>query len=264
MGKYDLQCVDCHRTADHLIGGRSMSVSVSNTDRIGCTDCHVDAPHREARLNDHTARIACQTCHIPAMAVRAPTKMTWDWSAAGEDRPDADAHEYLKIKGEFTYARNAPPEYTWYNGRSQRYLKGDPIDPDVVTSINRPLGSVDDPDAKIWPFKVHRGRQVYDVRNRQLLVPKTAGDGGYWTKFDWDQALRLGSEKSGLDYSGEYDFAETEMYWPLSHMVARANQALQCADCHGPTGRLDFEALGYDADPIQRRVPTALAEGGAR
>ena len=68
---------------------------VSNTDRIGCTDCHVDAPHRAERLNDHTERIACQTCHIPAMAVRAPTKMTWDWSAAGEDRPDA--HEYLKI-----------------------------------------------------------------------------------------------------------------------------------------------------------------------
>ena len=133
-----------------------------------------------------------------------------------------------------------------------------------MTSINRPLGSVDDAEAKIWPFKIHRGRQVYDVQHRQLLVPKTAGKGGYWTEFDWDQALRLGSEKSGLDYSGEYDFAETQMYWPLSHMVARANEALQCADCHGATGRLDFEALGYDTDPIERRTPTALAEGGAR
>jgi octaheme c-type cytochrome (tetrathionate reductase family) len=264
MGRDDFQCVDCHRTDKHQIGGRSMSVSVSATRRIACTDCHVEAPHVQERLNGHTARIACQTCHIPAMAVRAPTKMTWDWSAAGEDRPDTDPHEYLKIKGEFTYERNARPEYRWYNGTSERYLKGDPVDPGAVTLINHPLGDVDDPNAKIWPFKVHRGKQVYDLRNRQLLVPKTAGAGGYWTEFDWDQALRLGSEKSGLEYSGEYGFTETEMSWPLSHMVAPGSEALQCADCHGPTGRLDFEALGYGGDPIERRMAREVASGGAR
>jgi hypothetical protein len=35
-------------------------------------------------------------------------------------------------------------------------------------------------------------------------------------------------------------------------MVAPANEALQCADCHGANGRMDFDALGYDGDPIQR------------
>ena len=252
MGRYDLQCVDCHRSTDHQVTGRSMSVSISNTQRTRCTDCHVEQPHTDNRLNTHTAAIACQTCHIPEMAVRAATKMTWDWSKAGEDRPDADPHEYLKIKGEFNYERNVRPEYYWYNGGAARYLKGDTIDANRVTRLNHPLGDASDPGARIWPFKVHRGKQVYDTNTQQLLIPKTYGEGGYWSEFDWDRALRLGSEKSGLEYSGDFGFAATEMYWPLSHMVAPANQALQCADCHGPEGRMDFGALGYDGDPMQR------------
>jgi octaheme c-type cytochrome (tetrathionate reductase family) len=264
MGRHDLQCVDCHRMEKHQIGGHSMSVSVSHERRIECTDCHSDAPHAEQRLDGHTARIACQTCHIPYMAVRAPTKMTWDWSVAGEDREHEDPHEYLKIKGEFSYGRNLPPEYYWYNGRAERYLKGDTIDASAVTPINRPLGDLGDPEARIWPFKVHRGQQIYDLETLQFLVPKMAGEGGYWAEFDWDLAVQLGSEKSGLEYSGKYGFAATEMYWPLSHMVAPGERALQCADCHGPAGRMDFEALGYPGDPIDRRAPTELAEGGAR
>jgi hypothetical protein len=158
----------------------------------------------------------------------------------------------MKIKGEFTYERNVVPDYYWYDGTAERYLKGDPIDPTSITPMNRPVGDISGPDAKIWPFKVHRGKQVYDTVTRQLLVPKTAGQGGYWTEFDWDQALRLGSEKTGLEYSGSYGFTETSMYWPLSHMVAPADEALQCGDCHGAAGRMDFKALGYHGDPMQR------------
>lgn len=145
MGRYDMQCVDCHRTTSHQIAGRSMSVSVSNTQRTRCTDCHAEQPHGDDRLNTHTTAIACQTCHIPEMAVRAATKMSWDWSKAGEDRPEADPHEYLKIKGEFTYERNVTPEYYWYNGTAERYLKGDPVAANAVTKINHPRGDVSDP-----------------------------------------------------------------------------------------------------------------------
>ena len=119
MGKYNLVCTDCHRTQHHAIPGRSMSVSVDNHDRVNCTDCHLAKPHKDDRLNAHAKAVACQTCHIPEMAVEAPTKMTWDWSTAGQDRPNADPHEYLKIKGSFTYARNVRPEYAWYNGRAR-------------------------------------------------------------------------------------------------------------------------------------------------
>jgi hypothetical protein len=98
---------------------------------------------------------------------------------------------------------------------------------------------------------VHRAKQPYDKVNNYLLQPKTVGEGGFWTDFDWDQALRLGSDVVGLDYSGEYDFTETEMFWPISHMVAKTEYALQCASCHGPEGRFDWEALGYPGDPIE-------------
>jgi hypothetical protein len=60
----------------------------------------------------------------------------------------------------------------------------------------------------------------------------------------------ISSEIVGLDYSGEYDFAETEMYWPTTHMVSPAADALTCDNCHGENGRINWEALGYYGDPI--------------
>lgn len=269
MGKHKLECVDCHQTHQHRILGRSMSVSTVNTERAYCTDCHSPAPHLEARLNAHTEAVACPTCHIPEMAVETPTKMTWDWSTAGEDRKE-DVHSYLKIKGSFTYQKKQRPEYHWYNGSSSRYLLGEKIDPSQVTQMAWPIGSIQDPSAKIWPFKVHRGRQVYDKGNLSFLVPKTVGNGGFWTEFDWDKALRLGAEDSGQPYTGSYGFAETEMAWPLAHMVATKDKSLACQDCHSEHGRLDWEALGYLGDPAEtgarRRAKAAIAssKGGRR
>lgn len=290
MGELGFVCQDCHRTHRHVIPGAAMSISTDRLERVRCTDCHARRPHDDSRLDAHTHAVACQTCHIPAMAVDAPTKMSWDWSQAGKDpaelrrdNPDlfdeflaswspptavreaddfarvsterfsrwlADRHLYQRPKGLFTFAKNATPEYSWYNGRSTRYLTGQPIAPEEVTVLARPLGHIRDEEAQIHPFKVHRGRQPYDRRSRVLLTPKTYGPGGYWTDYDWDLALRLGCEASGLEYSGEYGFAETEMYWPLAHMVAPKERALGCDDCHGPGGRMDWEGLGYDGDPL--------------
>ena len=53
-----------------------------------------------------------------------------------------------------------------------------------------------------------------------------------------------------MEYSGEYGFARSDMYWPLEHQVAPADQALQCTACHSDDGRLDWTALGYDGDPM--------------
>jgi octaheme c-type cytochrome (tetrathionate reductase family) len=248
MGRYDFQCTDCHRSRNHELPGRSMSVSIDDTRRVRCIDCHDGRPHGNERLDDHTAALACQSCHIPRMALRAATKTSWDWSTAGRDDGPED-HTYSKKKGTFTFAQDVPPEYYWYDGRAARYLLGDEIDPTQPTKLNRPRGTGDDPRAKIWPFKVMRGKQVYDKGHRTFQVPKTFGQGGYWEDFDWDKALRLGSEATGLEYSGSWGFAETEMYWPLSHMVQRKEKALQCTDCHGSEGRMDWKALGYTGDP---------------
>jgi len=269
MGKYNFSCTDCHRTEDHQIQGRSISVSMDDANQVHCTDCHSNKPHQDARLNDHTDTVACQTCHIPEFARKEATKMQWDWSQAGQDIPQ-DPHEYLKIKGRFVYEKDVIPTYAWYNGTADRYILGDKIDPTQETVLNMPHGSINDPAAKIFPFKVHHAKQIYDKQYDYLIPPKTFGEGGYWTDFDWDEAARLGTEANGMAYSGEYGFARTAMYWPTTHMVAPKENALQCEDCHTPngtTGRLDWKALGYDGDPMfyggrEQRLKTAEAEAG--
>ena len=251
MGANDFLCTDCHRAQDHVISGRSITVSLNTEEgQVACRDCHNEDLHEDERLNAHTDSVACQTCHLPVGAIKDPTKMFWDWSTAGQDRPE-DPHEYLKIKGSFVYEEDFVPEYYWYNGIQDRYLMGDPFDPSEPLIMNPLEGSINDPAARIMPFKVHRAKQPYDTVYDYLLQPKTVGEGGFWMDFDWDQALRLGSEVVGLDYSGEYGFAETWMYWPLTHMIAPSKDALQCEACHGGEGRLDWTALGYPGDPIE-------------
>ena len=255
MGRLNFQCIDCHQAEDHLPPGRLLTVSVDDKNRLFCTNCHKgEKIHADRRIDGHTDRVACQTCHIPLMAVKSGTKLSWDWSQAGQDLPITNSHLYLKIKGRFTWVKGAQPEYDWYNGTGSRYLLGDKIDPATVTRIAAPLGDREDPKARIYPFKIHRGKQVYDTENLTFILPHTYGDKGFWTQFDWNDALRIGSEATGLPFSGEYDFAPTEMYMPQNHMVVSKEKALQCPDCHGPSGRMDWQALGYDDDPLGRAV----------
>ncbi len=254
MGGEDMVCTDCHRAEHHVMRGRSISVSLDDENQVHCTDCHSETPHQDDRLNMHTQTVACQTCHIPAFARKEATKTYWDWSQAGKDLPITNPHEYLKIKGKFVYERDVVPTYTWYNGKLEdRYLIGDRFDPSQELVLNAPAGSINDPTAKIFPFKVHHATQPYDKQYNILLTPHTFGPGGYWSDFDWDKALSDGAKAFGLPYSGDYGFARTAMYWPTTHMVAPKEDALQCNACHTPDGspgRLDWEALGYEGDPM--------------
>ncbi len=253
MGANDFLCTDCHWTEDHQVLGRLVvdNYQVNPEEQVSCTNCHAEDTHDDERLNAHVQSVACQTCHVPTIALDEPTKTYWDWSTAGQDIPE-NHYTYLKIKGTFIYEQNIMPTYLWFNGNlSYRYLLGDPIDPTQTTLMDIPAGDINDPTAKIFPFKLHVANQPYDAVYNYLLAPITAGDGGYWSVFDWDQAFRLSEEVTGLAYSGQYDFAETYMYWPSTHMVQSADKALQCDDCHGENGRMDWEALGYPGDPIE-------------
>ncbi|BCV55451.1 tetrathionate reductase family octaheme c-type cytochrome [Shewanella algae] len=263
----DFQCQDCHTTQKHMISGNAMGVSPGGEDHIGCDNCHDSAPHGNKQLNKHAATVACQTCHIPFFARHEPTKLHWDWSTAGEDREESldqyGRHSYAKKKGSFVWGKMVKPSYAWYNGHADAYMAGDKMDPEQVTRLTFPLGDIQDPKAKIHPFKVHTGKQVYDKVNKVLLNPKTYGKGGFWSEFDWDKAIRLGMAASepmqakGISYSGQYGFAQTEMWWRINHMVSPKSEALKCADCHNGGDRLDWQALGYEGDPMKHK-------GGAR
>lgn len=246
----DLNCTDCHTTENHNIKGKLYSISSENTNRASCEDCHSSMAHEDATLNAHGNKVACQTCHIPEYAKENATKMTWDWSTAGKLKDgepfhleDEDHnHTYLSIKGSFTWEKNVKPEYTWFNGTADHYILGDKTDTLKPIAINTLNGSYH--DGKIIPVKVHRAKQPYDPVNQLLIQPHTVnpekGSGAYWTDFDWEKASAIGQEKMGLPFSGEVAFANTEMSWPINHMVAPADKALSCTECHtdAPEGRL--------------------------
>ncbi|MDT8440050.1 MAG: tetrathionate reductase family octaheme c-type cytochrome [Desulfuromonadales bacterium] len=250
----DFTCQECHVTEKHAIPGSSLAVSPGGTSHFSCGNCHGEAPHAQSRLNRHAADISCQTCHIPFYAKEVPTKLSWDWSTTGQSLP-AETDEYGKQaydkkKGHFTWGKMVVPEYLWYNGSASAYNRGGRIDPDKVTYLTLPNGSIKDANAKIHPFKLHSGKQIYDRKNKYLITAKVFGEGGYWSDYDWDKAARLGMEASGLPYSGEYGFAPTEMYWSINHMVSPTEEALGCLDCHGDNGRMNWTALGYPGDPM--------------
>ena len=255
-GEHNMQCSDCHRTTKHQILGRLIAdnYTIEPSEQVSCEQCHAGRIHQDERISLHLTAVACQTCHIPAIALEDPTKTTWDWSEAGQGGREDDHFTYLKIKGEFTYDSNFAPTYRWFNGNNEyRYLLGDKISDEGPTYINKPAGSIADAKARIFPFKVHVARQPYDTVKRHLLQPVTSGADGFWTTFDWNKSFELAVPITGLAYSGQYDFTETQMYWPTTHMVQPAKDALQCDACHsaaGKAGRMDWQALGYPGDPI--------------
>ena len=261
----DFSCATCHKTTGHKVpGSRYAPMAMDKETHIRgkadrnpatCQSCHNSRPHKNARLNTHANKIACQTCHIPTIARGGvATKLSWDWSTAGKLSPEGkpitkkDSHGHViydSRKGDFVVGENVVPEYAWFNGQVKYTLINDKVvKGDKPTQINRFEGSATDGKSMIWPLKVFHGKQPYDPVNQTLLVPHTAGDKGtgYWDNFNWDRALMAGMEAAGAPYSGKFDFIETEMSWPITHMVAPKKDALTCAQCHQPksgVGRLD-------------------------
>lgn len=254
-------CVRCHSTEAHKIAGRCYKqpafrerkslLEDDQIKRIACESCHSATLHKNmAKLNDHTDKVACQSCHIPTFARKLPTKMYWDWSKAGKlknGKPysvedELGKHKYNSLKGEFVWKKNVVPEYLWFNGSMDYILLTDKVDPQKQPiKINRVIGSKDDPKSRIYPFKVHRGKQPFDPINNTFVVPHLFGSKeskAYWKNFDWGAAIEAGMKYAELPYSGKYSFVETEYYFPTTHMVAPKEKALNCNECHSKNGRL--------------------------
>ncbi|MCF8381755.1 MAG: tetrathionate reductase family octaheme c-type cytochrome [Bacteroidales bacterium] len=249
-------CIECHKTDRHNISGNLYSIASTNTNRVTCEQCHGETPHENGIINNHTKKIACQTCHIPIYAKESPTKMAWDWSKAGQFDEDGKPFSikdsagntiFDSKKGSFIWENNVVPEYYWFNGEARHYVLGDTLDPGKPLDLNILLGSYDDTKSKIYPVKVHVAKQIYDPVNNMIILPHLYGNDStsYWKNFDWDKASRTGMDSIGLPYSGKFDFIETKMYWPVNHMVAPGNEALQCTDCHSRNGRLQNLAGFY-------------------
>ncbi len=269
-------CSECHTTDGHDIKGSRYNIVAKDThgidvpgrddySRATCESCHGATPHAATinnKINDHTDKVACVTCHIPTYAKGGvASKMWWDWSTAGKKDVDGKHIKlknkqgevtYMTKKGSFEWGKDLVPEYAWLSGNVRYKQLDEVINPEEVVQLNTFSGSYEDPDARIWPFKVMRGKQPYDKGNNTLVLLHLFGKdkAAYWKSYDWNSAISAAMKEGGADYSGEYGFIETSMHWPLAHMIAPKEQSLGCADCHSKDGRLadvtDFYLPGRD------------------
>lgn len=296
-----VDCSDCHATAGHKFRGAGVHVP-ANVERAACTDCHGTAPHEGKvasngeTLDEHTAKIACQTCHIPAFSRGQFAKVEWDWSTAGDNTkgvagvvttrvnelglPDPQGTAvttYDFLKGDFKWMKNVKPTYAWYNGQMRHTVVTDKADyrnagltaDDAARiSLASPMGSASDPAAKIYPFKLFRGRQAVfvDGANSFVAVPNLFGPAALWgiiqapgykyagrTAMEalWTTSLAKGMAAAGQIPAGApaarfngtkgWDWRYTKLYLDLNHEVAPKGQALGaggCADCHSASSKL--------------------------
>ena len=260
----DFSCSKCHTSDNHEVAGSRYSPTAvddkgtlirgSKDDRNAatCVACHGNIPHdgEFVKMNEHTDKLACQTCHIPAYARgKKHTKMSWDWSTLGDlnekgGRKKIRGSEgtviYDSKKGDFTYERYVIPDYQWFNGGVEYTLPDTVFDPTQVLKINSFKGGPDDVNSRIWPTKIFRGKQMYDKVKNTLVItslsddPKTA----LWKTYDIDKAVAAGMKHAGKEFSGEVGWIETEMSWPITHMVAPKEDVVQCHQCHRAEGRL--------------------------
>ena len=263
-------CESCHVSDKHVFAGSRYATNVTNPhpdiapgaarDVASCTSCHGEKPHPDTsvshiKLNDHTDTIACQTCHIPSFARGGvATKTSWDWSTAGRldnGKPISmegytqgngkHLHTYLSTKGDFEWGENVVPYYAWFDGQVEYTNTDHTIDPSKTVDINIIHGNSEDPKSRIFPFKRMEGRQAYDTEMNRLVMSNVYGpttDTAFWTNFDWTKSIKAAMDYAGLEYSGKFDFVDTHMYWPITHMVAPAKDALSCQECHSQNGRL--------------------------
>ena len=144
-------------------------------------------------------------------------------------------------------ANNVMPEYLWWN----RHMTNPPM----------PVGSINDPTAKIMAWKRTNYTEIADKATNKPVLIKA---GVYNVTGDPLAAAKKGAADAGQEFSGEIVGEPETLVFSLNHQVAPKEQALQCADCHSPTGRMDFVALGYSADQASQLVSLAVEQVAAR
>ncbi|NOZ89606.1 MAG: hypothetical protein GXO15_06750 [Crenarchaeota archaeon] len=277
-----LSCVDCHPGSGH--GFPTNATDTWNRERgeaRRCVDCHGEKPHRGITgwiVNRFHERVACQTCHIPFIAHGSyPTELYRDWSAATFlpekhrwkfSLPDPETRDTSR----WHLYGNLTPVYAWYNGSRIVYVfpeKAQPIpleqardkiggtiEASEIKPVNgrllgalyyvKPLGGRDDPNSKIYPFRVHAAIVPYSTKDR-LPVPMKVGIA--FATGNVTLAALVGAKEAGISWSPG-DYVLLIRYMQVNHGVQPRDKALFCFDCHGPTvRRMPWPELGYGHYP---------------
>lgn len=247
-----LKCQDCHLKRNSHNLSRTMLNGTSTAATPGCISCHADPQHDSPVLNQHTAAIACQTCHITGTASRTPRLISWNWLMTGKANrlyySTAGTRVLARDENGITLARELEPVYMWDNGGDIIYTRGERIRPQEMTYLQHP--DEKNTDAKITPFRVVYGTQLYDTKYRYLISPLLQATGAaFFAGSEWETIARQGMEAIILPFSGQYGFAPTAAYRRINHGVVPKGEALGCLDCHGSRAILPWQELGYSSDP---------------
>lgn len=252
-------CQSCHLSGSgHNISRQMHGSGKGAGQAAACATCHTDTPHTLTQLNLHGRSITCQACHIPTYAQGAPALVAWNWLMTGKTDTAirAGSREGLQLYDQngFWSAANIEPVYRWDDGTDQAYSRGQKIMPQELTVLHGPAEKSE--ASRLAPFRVLYATQLYDSKYRYLISPLLQPEGEIlFPASEWDAIARKGMEAMVLPFSGLYGFTATATFRRLNHGVAPASQALDCLDCHGATGRINWTQLGLAGVPLMDAKP---------
>jgi len=257
----NLNCQQCHTTEGHRVAGRGSDLRPTDlAAAVECTNCHADMTtadgHEGEPIDRHVARVACQTCHIPVYGKDAGDSAASE--ATETHRTWLETHTSTPpIHPASTKANNLVPEYRFWNHTNRNSLLGEVAEIDPATGrypTSRPIGDIDDPASKLYPFKYKTAEQPLASRTGQLIALDTSV---FFATGDVEAAVRQGLENMDMDRNESFEFIETDTFQALNHEVSPSSEALDCSSCHGSTARMDLQGeLGYHLKADQRTVCT--------
>ncbi len=249
----NLSCANCHSAGGHRVMGRGVDLRPNDSaDQFSCASCHSARPHGDyvsyngTTRDVHASRVACQSCHIPAFAKDKSTEMERSWLEP-EFSMAACRGQGGWLPGEVR-ASNVVPTYKWFDGTSLANVLGQvPVQDSLGEYVLAlPNGSVQSPNAKLFPMKVHHSDSARNDATG-LLIPHSTFK--YFTSGDFAAAVAEGQALANLE--GPASVVPLVEYQSINHGVESRTSALQCGACHssyttgGPL-RMNLKAdLGY-------------------
>jgi hypothetical protein len=255
----DLNCQACHTFEKHRVIGKGSDLRATDDlnrgSRIDCSKCHAGQDtlngHDDKNINSHVQRVACQTCHIPTYAkVPTETHRNWQFHADGSpaDGNSGPGHPFMVKESSLI------PEYKFWNGKSNNVLLGDNASKAYDSAFgtyptSRPVGDINDPESKLYPFKYKTALQPKTIGDDRLIAMDTYEY--LKTSGDVSLAVRKGLENMGYPANEPYEWITTDTYQLINHgvnpaMEADASGPLSCNDCHNNTERMDLQGeMGY-------------------
>jgi hypothetical protein len=250
----DLNCQACHVFENHRVIGKGSDLRPTDDpirgSEVSCLHCHSDKGtldgHDTKKINEHVARVACQTCHIPIYA-KVATETHRDWRTHHDGSPADGAsgpgHPHTEKQSDLM------PVYSFWNRLSDNYLLGDDASRTYdgvfdTYPTSRPMGDVNEDGSKLYPFKYKTAVQPITVDDNRLIALDTFE----YLKASGDifEAIENGLVNMNYPAAAAYQWIMTDTYQLLNHGINPASGALQCADCHETTGRMNLPGrLGY-------------------